>query len=404
MPAAGEQGRWRALALTGLALVLSLMTWFSATAVLPEFVADRGLSPTQAIWLTNAVQAGFAFGALASSFLALADIWPVTRIMAVAAILAALANLMLLADMGGMTSVFSRFFTGVALAGIYPPALKFISTWFRRGRGMAMGAMVGALTFGSALPHLVRAGGAGLHWEAIVVTCSAGGLLAAIVFGLLLREGPHAHARTTVDLRQIGTIIRNKPVMLANAGYFGHMWELYAVWGWFLAYARNASANGLALANASLLTFGLIAMGAAGCMIGGLMADRVGRCLTTMSMLAVSGASALLIGVFYDGPLWAFVAIALIWGFSVVADSAQFSAAVSELANPKLVGSSLAFQMGVGFTISIVATWITPLVADLLGSWRWTFIILAPGPILGFLAMLALRRNPASAAMAGGRR
>lgn len=395
------QSKWPALLLTGGAVVLSLMTWFSATAVLPELTAHLGLSSGGAAWLTNAVQLGFAAGALGSSLLALGDVWPLTRFMAGSAIAAGLANLLLLIDGGAGLAIAARFLTGVALAGIYPPAMKFIATWFKQGRGFAMGAMVGALTLGSALPHLVRALGAGVPWQAVVLACSTGGFAAAVIFGWLLREGPHGFARARVDLSQIGQILRNRPAMLANAGYFGHMWELYAMWGWFLAY--TASTGGLS-GSASALTFTVIAMGAPGCLAGGWLADRIGRCRTTALMMGISGLCALGIGAAYEGPVWLFVLVALIWGFTVVADSAQFSAAVTELSDPRFVGASLAFQMGVGFAITIFVIWLTPLIAEAFGGWRWTFIILAPGPLVGAFAMLRLYRDPASLNMAGGNR
>ncbi|MBX2868617.1 MAG: MFS transporter [Acidiferrobacterales bacterium] len=394
----------QALLLTALGVVLSLMTWFSATAVLPELTSQYALSATQAAWLTNGVQLGFAIGALVSSLLALSDRWPVTRIMSVAAVLAGLSNLLLLADLGTNSAVVARFLTGVSLSGIYPPAMKFIATWFKSGRGFAMGAMVGALTLGSAMPHLVRAGDGDVSWELVVTICSIGSFCAALIFAWALKEGPYAFSPTIVSVRSVGKILKNRPVMLANFGYFGHMWELYAMWGWFLAYAQSAESQGMGLTNASILTFAVIAMGAPGCMVGGWMADRIGRCHTTRLMMGLSGLSALAIGFSFQGPLWLFCVIALIWGFSVVADSAQFSAAVTELTDSELVGSSLAFQMGIGFLITIVAIWITPMVAEVLGSWRWTFLILVPGPLLGIASMSLLRRTEQSVKMAAGHR
>lgn len=398
-----DKGKWLALLLTGIGVVLSLMTWFSATAVLPELTMQLSLSQSQAAWLTNAVQLGFAFGALTSGLLVLGDIWPLTRFMAGAAILAGLANLLLLIDTGAPGAIGARFLTGVALAGIYPPAMKFIATWFKAGRGFAMGSMVGALTLGSALPHLVRASGSDVPWREVILVCSFASVMAAGIFGWLLKEGPYAFNRTIVDFRQIGGILRNRPVMLANFGYFGHMWELYAMWGWFLAYAGSAAVDINGLTNASLLTFAVIAMGAPGCILGGWLADRIGRCFTTIVMMGVSGASALLIGFFFSGPLWLFSLVALLWGFSVVADSAQFSAAVTELSDTRLVGSSLAFQMGVGFSITMITIWLTPIVAEALGSWRWTFVMLVPGPVIGIVAMTLLRRDKRAVLMSGGR-
>lgn len=401
-PAAGH--KWRALAVAGLAVVLSMTTWFSATAVVPELTRAWGLSPSAAAWMTNGVQAGFVVGALASSLLALADVLPLTRMMAGSAVLAALANAALLLEPGVTGAVAARFVTGAALAGIYPPAMKFIATWFVAGRGLAMGTLVGALTLGSAMPHLVRALGAGLDWRWVVAATSLAALAAALIFARALREGPHPFARARVDLRQIGVILRNRPAMLANLGYFGHMWELYAMWGWFLAYALAASEAGGWSLNASILAFGVVATGAPGCVAAGWLADRIGRCATTALALGVSGACGLAIGFAWDAPPALFAALALLWGLTIVADSAQFSAAVTELTPPTQVGAALAFQMGVGFAITIFTIWLMPLVAEALGGWRWTFLALVPGPLLGLWAMLQLRAHPEAVKLAEGKR
>ena len=396
--------KWVALALTGLAVILSLTTWFSATAILPELRAALGLDASGAAWLTNAVQAGFVLGALVSSVLALSDVLPLTRLMAGASLAAAAFNAVALLDPGAGWVIAARFATGAALALVYPPSLKFIATWFRKGRGLAMGAMVGALTLGSALPHLVRGLGAGIDWQSVLVASSLASVAAAAIFGLVLREGPDPFGRATVDLRQIGRVIRDRPVMLANAGYFGHMWELYAMWAWILVYVGAAQADGLAITNASILAFAVIAFGAPGSVLAGWFADRIGRCKTTAIAMTISGTAALLIGVSFDGPLWVFTLVALVWGMAVVADSAQFSAAVTELADQSHVGAALAFQMGVGFAITILTIWLMPLIAEALGSWRWTFLVLVPGPVLGTWAMLTLRRLPEATKIAGGRR
>ena len=390
--------------LTGIAVILSMTTWFSATAVIPELTRDWSLTPQGASWLTIAVQLGFVTGALGSSLLALADRVSLIRLMASAACLAAVANLALLTEPGIAAATVFRFLTGVALASIYPPAMKFVATYFQSGRGLAMGAMVGALTFGSSLPHLVRAIGATPDWRLTIIATSLMCLISATIFATSLREGPYPFARTTVDLGHFGTILKNRPVMLANLGYFGHMWELYAMWGWFLAYATAAGETAGWSLNASVLAFAVVAMGAPGSVIAGVMADRIGRCNTTALALAISGVSSVLIGLTFDAHPAVFVTIALVWGLTIVADSAQFSAAVSELSDQRYVGSALAFQMGVGFAITMITIWAVPVIAEALGSWRWSFLILAPGPVIGLVAMLRLRRLPEAEKLAGGRR
>lgn len=267
-----------------------------------------------------------------------------------------------------------------------------------------MGVMVGALTLGSAAPHFVRTFQAGADWTLVIIISSCASAVAAFIFGFVLREGPFEFPRVKSDPRQIGSVLRNKPVMLANLGYFGHMWELYAMWGWFLAYAVAAEASGLAIDRLSLLAFAVIALGAPSCILAGWMADRIGRAATTAMAMTISGLAAIAIGFTFSGPVWLFVTVAVIWGFTVVSDSAQFSAAVSELSDQNLVGSALAFQMGVGFAITIFTVWLVPQVAELLGSWRWSFAVLAIGPAIGVLSMLALRTHPDAVKMAGGRR
>ncbi|MDC0738914.1 MFS transporter [Cognatishimia sp. SS12] len=396
--------KWHALIWTGLAVILSLTTWFSATAVIPNLSADWGLSAAQSSWLTNAVQAGFVIGALTASLLALVDVVPLTRLMAAAALTAALANAVLLLSPSFAWVVLARFLTGVALSSVYPPAMKFIATWFKTGRGLAMGAMVGALSLGSALPHLVRGLGGSVDWQPVVLVTSLCSLLAAVIFGTILHDGPHGFAKTRVDPRQVGAILRDRPVMLANLGYFGHMWELYAMWGWFLTFATAGFASEISAAHLSILTFAVIALGAPGSFLAGMAADRIGRCNVTAVLMAVSGASALAIGFSFDAPLWVFAMVAMLWGATVVSDSAQFSAAVTELADQTLVGSALAFQMGVGFAITILTIWLVPQIAEFFGGWQWSLLVLVPGPCIGVAAMLVLKRHPAAIKIANGKR
>jgi len=396
--------KWAALAWSAIAVVMSLTTWFSASAVAPELTTEFMLTAGEAAWLINAVQAGFVVGALTSSILSLADIWPALRIMTLASLVAGVANFLMIAAPNSEMLLAARFVTGMALAMIYPVAMKFIATWFRTGRGLAMGTMVGALTLGSAAPHLLRTFEAETDWKLVVYLSSGLCAAAVLIFGLALREGPYEFPRAQADLKQFGAILRNRSVMLANLGYFGHMWELYAMWGWFLAYALAAQTAGIEIGNASVLAFTVIALGSPSCVFAGWLADRIGRSTTTALAMTISGVSALAIGFAFDGPAWLFVALACVWGFTVVSDSAQFSAAVSELADPNYLGSALAFQMGVGFAITMFTVWLVPQVADGLGSWRWSFVVLSLGPLVGVPAMLVLKARPDAQNMAGGLR
>ncbi|CDX23636.1 Major facilitator transporter [Mesorhizobium sp. ORS 3324] len=392
------------LGLLCLAVVLSLTTWFSATAITPELRAAWRLSGPIDIWLTNGVQIGFVAGALAASVVNLPDIVRLNRLMAISALVAAAANASLLMQPAPAGAVAARMLNGVALAGVYPPALKLVSTWFARGRGLALGALVGALTLGSSLPHLLRALAGSFDWQLVVLGATAAALVGSALFWFA-REGPYPFGKAVFEPRRIGAIFRDRALMLANIGYLGHMWELYAMWAWLIAYVRASleAQQRPSPALASLLTFLAIGAGTGGCLLGGVLSDRFGRSLTTAGMMMVSGLCALTIGFVFDGPLWLLGLVIVVWGVSVIGDSAQFSAAVTELADRRFVGTALSVQFGSGFGLTVLAIWLLPHVADWLG-WRWAFLMLAPGPFAGMAAMLVLRRLPAAARMAGGKR
>jgi MFS family permease len=378
-------GRARALGLLAFALVLSMTTWFSASAVIPQLRQEWGLSDTGAAWLTIAVQLGFVAGALVSSVLNIADLVAPRIVILGGALGAAAANLLLVAVSSATAAVPLRLATGFFLAGVYPPALKLMSTWFRKGRGTALGILVGALTLGSAAPHLVNGLG-GLDWHVVVFTTSAltaaGGLLA----GFAVPEGPFPFPRAIFAPRQVRRVFTNRGVRLASLGYFGHMWELYAMWAWFLVFFATVDPG----RGAAYATFAAIGIGAVGCWAGGLLGDRFGRPETTAAMMAASGACSLVIGLLLDGPRWLLLAVALVWGFTVVADSAQFSTLVTEHADQAYVGTAVTLQLALGFTLTVATIWLVPVLEDTVG-WRWAFAFLAPGPALGVVAMLRLR-------------
>ncbi|HEX7254868.1 MAG TPA: MFS transporter [Gaiellaceae bacterium] len=382
-----DRGALRALALLAAALVLAMTTWFSATAVVPQLREEWDLGNTAAAWLTIAVQVGFVAGALAGSALSVADVFPPRAVILAGSLGAAVANLMLVTADGPVVGIAARVATGFFLAGVYPPALKLASTWFRRGRGTALGIVVGALTLGSAAPHLVNGLG-GLDWHLVVWVTS--GLTAAggVLVFLGVPEGPHSFPSARFDPRQARLVLRNRGVRLASLGYFGHMWELYAMWAWFLVFFAAVAADGRAAAYA---TFAVIGAGAAGCWVGGVLGDRWGRPETTAAMMAVSAACAALIGLVRDAPAAVVLVLGLVWGFAVVADSAQFSTLVTELAEQAYVGTALGLQMAVGFALTVPTIWLLPFLEDEV-SWRWAFAFLAPGPLLGIVAMLRLRR------------
>lgn len=395
---------WPVLAVLCVSVVMSMTTWFSATAVTPELKAAWNLSDSVVAWLTNGVQIGFVAGALLASLINLPDIVRLNRLMASASIFAAGVNALLLLEPGPAGAILCRFATGVALAAVYPPAMKLVSTWFVRNRGLALGAVVGALTLGSSMPHLFRTLTEHIDWHLVIGLSSFASLLAGVSFLLFAREGPYPFGKAVFDPRQIGRVMRDRDLMLVNIGYFGHMWELYAMWAWLLLYMRAAMDGTLSPAAASLITFVAIAAGLLGCVAGGLLSDRFGRTVTTAGFMIVSGSCAVLIGLAYAGPEWLVVSIAVVWGVAIVGDSPLFSAAVTELSDRDFVGTALSLQMGLGFALTVVAIWLMPQIAAWAGGWQWAFAVLAPGPFIGAWAMLRLRRSPGSLKMAGGLR
>ena len=400
-------GRWRALGLLSLAELLALSLWFSASAVLPALSRDWALGDAGRAGLTIAVQAGFIVGTLAAALTNLADILPPRSLMMWGALAGAAVNGALALWVERLAPALAlRFLTGVCLAGTYPPAMKIVATWFRERRGLAIGLLVAALTVGSATPHLIR-GLTDLPWRHTLLAAS--GLAAAGALAVaLVTEGPYRFPPARFDLRMAIGVLRERGPRLACLGYFGHMWELYAMWTWlgvFLAASLEAAGGGgFAGLNASAATFVCVGLaGGLGAYAGGALADRWGRTTLTMAAMALSGLCALAIGFTYGGPPLVTLFVAVVWGVSVVADSAQFSTAVTELAPAAYVGTALTTQTCVGFALTMLSIWLIPPVVALVG-WRWAFAMLAVGPGLGVVAMARLRALPEASRMAGGRR
>jgi MFS family permease len=407
--ATDDPRRWRMLALLSLAELLGMSVWFAASAVAPELAARWGLDPGAATaWLMTSVQVGFVVGTAAAALLNLADVLPSKRYFAACAVLAAAANGALLLAPGFGGAVALRFATGVCLAGVYPPAMKMVATWFRRSRGLAIGTVVGALTIGKATPYLVhalpRADVAG-----VVVATSSAALLAAVLVTMGYADGPHVFPSRPFSWGLASTVVRERRWRLATGGYLGHMFELYSFWTWIPAFVAASFAvraglpEGPPPASASLLAFGIIAVGGIGCVWGGIVADRIGRERLVTIAMAASGVCALLVGATFGRPWWLLAPVALAWGFFVIADSAQFSALVTESVPPHAVGTALTIQTSLGFLLTTVTIQAIPPMVGLVG-WRWAFVLLALGPALGIAAIARLRHVaplPAVAARGG---
>ncbi len=386
------------------AMALGMSTWFSAAAVLPQLRAAWSLSSGESAWLTIAVQLGFVTGAVISAITNLSDRYSARHVFFVSALGAAAANALVAASDGIALALPLRFLTGFCAAGIYPPAMKVMATHVRRGRGVALGVMTGGISLGSAMPHLVNGLG-GLDWRLVVLATSGLTVIGGLVALLLVHDGPYPFPRGSFEPRFIVRAFRDPAVRLANFGYFGHMWELFAMWSWFAVYlgeSLRASGEPGAANVVSLGTFLVVGAGAVGCYAGGVLGDRWGRTRTTALAMTVSGACALLSGPLFGAAPALVLALGIVWGVTVVADSAQFSTMVTELSDQSYVGTALTVQMATGFLLTVATIWIVPLVRDALG-WNWAFLVLVPGPALGVLAMLRLRARPEAALIAGGR-
>lgn len=405
-PETEPSARYRTLAIVSLASLFGLSVWFSTNAISSALEAEKSLSEQDIAWLTIAVQLGFVFGTFAIALTNIADLLNARKLFFLSAIGAGALNLLVIPMDNLPLLILVRFGTGAFLGGVYPPAMKVLTGWFNRGRGFALGMMIGALTLGSGSPHLLRSVFLD-NWEAVIIGSSFLAFAGGTAMLALVRDGPFEVPAGRFRPASMFTLFTERGMRLTLIGYLGHMWELYAMWAWigaFMTYiigTRPIIDDRIDLASA--LTFGVFFVGAVASPLAGILAERFGRTAVTSLAMVLSGSMAVMIGFLPFEWLPLILVVAMVWGATVIADSAQFSTAITELAPAEYRGTVLTFQTGLGFLLTAGSIWLVPVLQDATG-WGVAFAVLAAGPVIGTLAMLRLRVLPEARKLAGGRR
>ena len=362
-------------------MFLGMTLWFSATAANAAIVREFQLTSGETAWLTMAVQGGFVLGTLVSALLTLPDVVNPRRLMAIGCGVGAAANGALVLAPGVAALIALRVVTGAALACVYPPGMKVAAGWFERRRGTALGVLIGALTVGSAFPHLLAALATTIPWRVLMLWASALAVAGGGIVASFVGDGPYVTRSARFEPSAAAAVFADPKSRAATFGYLGHMWELYAVWTW------------VATVTGSAVAFVTIASGAIGSAAAGVYADRFGQARVARWAMVISAACCIASPWLLAAPLPIVLPFTIVWGVAVVADSAQLSALVAHFSPRDHVGTALTVQTCAGFLLTMVSIRLLPVVAGATG-WRWAFVALAPGPLIGAAALHALSAAP----------
>lgn len=367
--------------------------WFAGNAILADIQVSWNLGTASLGWITSAVQLGFIVGTFLFSILSIADRYSTRIIFLICSMAGAFSNYLILVLDGNLQNlILLRFCTGFFLAGIYPVGMKIAAGWYQKGLGKALGYLVGALVLGTAFPHLVKGFGKGLPWDTVILSVSILAATGGIAMFIFVKNGPFHAGSSKFQWSAITQVFKVKEFRSAAFGYFGHMWELYALWTFIpfllIVYQENTGFE----FNIPLISFLVIGSGALGCVIGGLFSNKKGSARVAYLFLLTSGICSLLSIFLTDLPFVLFITVLLIWGFTVVADSPQFSTLNALTAPKHLVGTGLTIVTSIGFAISILSIELLNILKESVDP-RWMFLVLVPGPLFGLWSLRNILNN-----------
>lgn len=362
--------------------------WFAPNSVIENLILSFRLSQNSLSNLTIAVQFGFILGTLIFALTCVADRFSPSKVFFISATIGALANLAILYEHNNYYSLISlRFLTGFALAGIYPVGMKIAADYFKEGLGTSLGFLVGALVLGTAFPHFIKATSQELLWEAVITTTSALSFLGGFMVLVFIPNGPHRKQNKKPNFKIIFSLFKNKEFKISALGYFGHMWELYALWTFVpVIISRYFNNNPNEKLDISLLTFFVIAIGSFACVMGGYLSQKFKTKTIARTFLVLSGICCLVFPLFYQSSGVVFSVFLLFWGFVVIGDSPLFSTLIAKNTNPETKGTALTIVNSIGFAITIISIQLINFLGNNFNS-IYLYMLLAIGPILGSIGL-----------------